>query len=233
MNNKLAAVGLAAGLLGGAAAGLALGVPGLAGAQSDATTTTTPATTAPDSTAPDTTAPDTTGPGTDTETAAPKDRSAWMTEALAPLVSAGTITQAQADAVIEALQAAKPEGRHGPGPGIVHASIDTAATALGVTSEELRTALRDGKSVADVAAEKGVDVQVVIDALVAEAQERIATAVSEGRITQAQADERLATLTDDITKIVNGEGRGFGRGRGPGRGGDDDANTTTTTEASS
>ena len=156
MNNKLAAVGLAAGLLGGAAAGLALGVPGLAGAQSDATTTTTPATTAPDSTAPDTTAPDTTGPGTDTETAAPKDRSAWMTEALAPLVSAGTITQAQADAVIEALQAAKPEGRHGPGPGIVHASIDTAATALGVTSEELRTALRDGKSVADVAAEKGV-----------------------------------------------------------------------------
>ncbi len=229
MNNKLAAVGLAAGLLGGAAAGLALGVPGLAGAQSDATTTTTPATTAPDTTAPDTTAPDT---GSD-ETPAPKDRSAWMTEALAPLVSAGTITQAQADAVIEALQAAKPEGRHGPGPGIVHASIDTAAEALGVTSEELRTALRDGKSVADVAGEKGVDVQVVIDALVAEAQERIATAVSDGRITQAQADERLATLTDDVTKIVNGEGRGFGRGRGPGRGGDDDANTTTTTEASS
>ena len=229
MNNKLAAVGLAAGLLGGAAAGLALGVPGLAGAQSDATTTTTPATTAPDTTAPDTTAPDT---GSD-ETPAPKDRSAWMTEALAPLVSAGTITQAQADAVIEALQAAKPEGRHGPGPGIVHASIDTAAKALGVTSEELRTALRDGKSVADVAGEKGVDVQVVIDALVAEAQERIATAVSDGRITQAQADERLATLTDDVTKIVNGEGRGFGRGRGPGRGGDDDTNTTTTTEASS
>ena len=156
-----------------------------------------------------------------------------MTEALAPLVAAGTITQAQADAVIEALQAAKPEGRHGHGPGIVHASLDTAATALGITSEELRTALREGKSVADVAGEKGVDVQVVIDALVAEAQERIATAVSEGRITQAQADERLATLTDDITKIVNGEGRGFGRGRGPGRGGDDDATTTTTTEASS
>ena len=155
-----------------------------------------------------------------------------MTEALAPLVSAGTITQAQADAVIEALQAAKPEGGHGHGPGIVHASIDTAAKALGVTSEELRTALRDGKSVADVAGEKGVDVQVVIDALVAEAQERIATAVSDGRITQAQADERLATLTDDITKIVNGEGRGFGRGRGPGRDGDDDDAPTTTTTAS-
>ena len=57
--------------------------------------------------------------------------------------------------------------------------------------------------------------------------------MSEGRITQAQADERLATLTDDITKIVNGEGRGFGRGRGPGRGGEGDDATTTTTEASS
>ena len=156
-----------------------------------------------------------------------------MTEALAPLVAGGTITQAQADAVVEALQAAKPEGRHGPGRGIVHASLDTAATALGVTSEELRAALREGKSVADVAGEQGVDVQVVIDALAAEAQERIATAVSEGRITQAQADERLATLTDDITKIVNGEGRGFGRGRGPGRGGEGDDATTTTTEASS
>jgi hypothetical protein len=225
MNNKLAAVGLAAGLLGGAAAGLALGVPGLAGAQSDATTTTTPATTSPDTTAP---------AGTDpAETPATKDRSAWMSEALAPLVAAGTITQAQADAVIEALQAAKPERGHGHGPGIVHASLETAATALGVTTEELRTALRDGKSVADVAAEKGVDVQVVIDALVADAQERIATAVSDGRITQAQADARLATLTDDITKIVNGEGRGFGRGRGPGRGGDEDAPAPPTTEASS
>ena len=230
MNNKLAAVGLAAGLLGGAAAGLALGVPGLAGAQSDVTTTTTPATTAPDTTAPDTTAPDT---GSD-ETPAPKDRSAWMTDALAPLVAAGTITQAQADAVIEALQAAKPEGPHGHGPGIVHAGLDTAAKALGITTEELRTALRDGKTVADVAADKGVDVQVVIDALVADAQARIATAVSDGRITQAQADERLATLTDDITKIVNGEGRGFGRGRGPDRDGDDDdAPTTTTTQPSS
>ena len=224
MNNKLAAVGLAAGLLGGAAAGLALGVPGLAGAQSDVTTTTTPATTAPDTTAPDT--------GSD-ETPAPEDRSAWMTEALAPLVAAGTITQAQADAVIEALQAAKPEGHHGHGPGIVHAGLDTAAKALGITTEELRTALRDGKTVADVAAEKGVEVQVVIDALVADAQARIATAVSEGRITQAQADERLATLTDDITKLVNGEGRGFGRGRGPRPGGDDDGSTPPTTEASS
>jgi hypothetical protein len=216
MNHKLAAAGLAVGLLGGAAAGLALGVPGLAGAQSDSTTTTAPATT---------TAP---SDGSGGERSA--GRSEWMAEALAPLVSAGTITQAQADAVIEALEAAKPAGkgggRHG-GHGHGFASLTAAAEALGMTREELATELRDGKTIAEVAAEKGVDVQTVIDAMVSAAKERLAEAVSEGRITQEQADERLATLTDDITKVVNGE-LPVGPGRGPGHDGDE--STTSTTE---
>jgi hypothetical protein len=41
--NRLAAFGLVAGLLGGAAAGIALGVPNFAGAQTADTTTTAPA----------------------------------------------------------------------------------------------------------------------------------------------------------------------------------------------
>ena len=47
------------------------------------------------------------------------DRGKWMTDALAPLVQDGTITQAQADAVTKALQDAKPQGGHG-GPGGDH-----------------------------------------------------------------------------------------------------------------
>ncbi|HLF41689.1 MAG TPA: hypothetical protein VI854_09490, partial [Acidimicrobiia bacterium] len=90
-SNRLAAFGLVAGLLGGGAAGLAFGVPGLAGAQTDESTTTT-------------------------ETPATAARGQWMRDALAPLVEQGTISQSQADAVISALEEARPaRGPHGPG----------------------------------------------------------------------------------------------------------------------
>ena len=47
-----------------------------------------------------------------------------------------------------------------------------AAETIGVEPSELREALRDGKSIADVAEEHGVDPQAVIDAIVAKAAER-------------------------------------------------------------
>src|SRR3954470_13222462 len=69
-----------------------------------------------------------------------------------------------------------PHGRFGGG-GV---RLETAATALGITPEELRTELEAGKTIAQVANEKGVDVQKVIDALVAEATTRITDAVNNG-----------------------------------------------------
>ncbi|MGH8993700.1 MAG: hypothetical protein ACRDZ7_19485 [Acidimicrobiia bacterium] len=209
--HRLAALGLAAGLFGGGAAGLALGLPVFAGAQE------APSTTAPD---PGPAAPD---PGP----AAPakRDRAAWMRDALAPLVEKGTITQEQADAVIAALDAAKPAKGflHGPkghgfGRGVLGAGLDVAAKTVGVTPEELRTALRDGKSVADVAKDKGVDPAKVVDALVAEVKTRLDESVAAGRITRAQADEKLPMITEGIRAFVNGEGPIKGRGFfGPGR----------------
>jgi hypothetical protein len=93
-----------------------------------------------------------------------------------------------------------------------------------MTESDLRTQLRSGKSLAAVAKGRGVDVQKVVDALVAEAKQRLADAVKNGRLTQAQADQRLKNLTARITAKVNatrpdGPGRfgpgGFGPG-GPG-----------------
>ena len=48
---------------------------------------------------------------------APAPKADWIPTALAPLVSAGTITQAQADAVSDALAKAKPARPDGGGPG--------------------------------------------------------------------------------------------------------------------
>lgn len=83
--------------------------------------------------------------------------------------------------------------------------LSIAAEALGVSEADLRTALEGGKTIAQVAQEQGVDVNTVIDALVADAQ---------------------TNLRDRITAMVNGErpagggqqGRG-GRGGPGGRGG--------------
>lgn len=87
--------------------------------------------------------------------------------------------------------------------------VTTAAEVLGMTAEELRAELQAGKSIADVAAEKGVDKQKVIDALVAAASARI--------------DEMKAQLPDRMADLVERDGPvgrpgGPGHHRGPGRG---------------
>ena len=57
--------------------------------------------------------------------------------------------------------------------------------------------------------------QKVIDAIVASDKAEIDAAVQAGTMTQAQADERLANLTQHVTDEVNGMAGGPG-GRGHG-----------------
>ena len=96
--------------------------------------------------------------------------------------------------------------------------LEVAATALGMTTTELQTAMAGGSSLAQVAAQKGVAVQKVIDALVADVKADINQAVTDGKLTQAEADVRLAEVATRVTAMVNGEGRSFGDRQG-GRGG--------------
>ena len=98
--------------------------------------------------------------------------------------------------------------------------LDAAATALGMTVEELRTALVAGTSLADVAATKGVAVQKVIDAIVAAETAELKQHVADGKLTQARADELLAGLLARVTAMVNVDVPAFGRG-GRGFGGED------------
>jgi len=107
----------------------------------------------------------------------------------------------------------------GPGQKDDKPRLEAAAKALGVSEAELQTARREGKSLAQVAQSKGVDVQVVIGALVGEAKAQLAEAVKSGRLTQAQADERIASLERRITEMMNRPG-GFHPGKG-GKGGKD------------
>lgn len=83
-------------------------------------------------------------------------------------------------------------------------NLGTAAEAIGIEEADLKAALQDGDSIADVAEANGVNVDDVIDAMVDAKTERIAEKVEAERITQEQADEKLAELEDKITDRVNG-----------------------------
>lgn len=158
----------------------------------------------------------------------------WVTDALNGLVGNGTIDQAQADAVAQALADARPaddgggRGHHG-GPG---RNLAAAATALGISEADLRTALDSGQTIAQVASDKGVDVQVVIAALVAEANTHIDAEVASGELTQAEADAKKADVVQRVTDMVNNvrpAGGPDGHGHGHGPDGDAPAESTTTT----
>jgi hypothetical protein len=153
---------------------------------------------------------------TDTTTEdAPVEMGARLREALQGLVDGGTITDAQADAVTAHLVENRPErgefrdgeghGDHRGGPGMFGRGVASEALTdlLGIDGEELRTQLRDGATLAEIAEEQGVEVQAVVDELVAEVTERVDNAVENGRIDQAEADEKLAEAEAKITDMVN------------------------------
>jgi hypothetical protein len=79
------------------------------------------------------------------------------------------------------------------------------AEAIGISTDDLRAALRDGQTLAEVAEANDVDPQQLVDRLVANGTERLDAAMAAGRIDQAAADERKASLPDRATDLVNGE----------------------------
>lgn len=84
----------------------------------------------------------------------------WVDDALGGLVDDGTITRDQADAVETALADARPERGHGfrhlPG-------LEAATEVLGLSAEEVRAALGEGQTLAEVAEEQGVAVEDLVN----------------------------------------------------------------------
>jgi polyhydroxyalkanoate synthesis regulator phasin len=135
----------------------------------------------------------------------------WVEDALGGLVEDGTITQEQADAVEEALEDAHPgpglRGGFGHHPGWFGfgGDLSTLADSLGLDEDELRSELREGKTIAEVAEEQDVDVADVVDDIVEAQQERVDEAVANGDLTQDEADDIMAGAEARVTAFVNGE----------------------------
>jgi polyhydroxyalkanoate synthesis regulator phasin len=142
-------------------------------------------------------------------------------------VDAGKLTQDQADMLKERgfnlAPAFGPRGGMRLGFGGVDL-IDSAASILGISADDLMTQLKDGQSLADVATAQGVSVDTLKSGLLAQVKSGLDTLVSDGKITQSQADGIYSRTESNIDNIVNATGplpggcpRG-GPGFGPGFG---------------
>jgi hypothetical protein len=108
-------------------------------------------------------------------------------------------------------------GNHGEKRGKNHegAKLDLSATAtlLGLSSPaDLKAALVSGKSIADLAAEKGVPVQSVIDLQVTQIVKNLDQKLADNKITQVEYDKQKANITKIATKIVNDKEDGSKQG---------------------
>jgi ElaB/YqjD/DUF883 family membrane-anchored ribosome-binding protein len=129
------------------------------------------------------------------------------------------ITQARSDAGLPANGQGFPGGfERGRGPrGGFGLDLNAAATAIGITPEQLRTELA-GKSLAQVAQAHGKTANDVATALKNAANQRFDQAVSAGRLTADQANTRKQDAAQRIDQLVNqvfpqrGPGGAFGIG---------------------
>jgi hypothetical protein len=150
-----------------------------------------------------------------------------VTSVLATLVRAGTITQAQSDAITSALavaEATRPtigggvggsgsddaaEGPDNDGPDMggmggvgfnLTQDLSIITTTLGITQVQLEADIMAGQSLATIA---GAKTAALIAALVAGETVNINAKVTAGVLTQAQATTLIAGLTAEVTTAVN------------------------------
>jgi hypothetical protein len=86
---------------------------------------------------------------------------------------------------------------------IAHAVVAISAKTIGVSDQSLVTDLRSGTSIADVASEHGVSAQTVVNALVNAADSALGEAVTNHKLTSAQATKIEAALPGRVTTLVN------------------------------
>ena len=138
------------------------------------------------------------------------------------LLAAGSAS-AQGGGTVNPLRSPLCTPRAEEGQGGESGNLAVVAQALGIDEAVLKAALKSGKTIADVAQANNVPVANVIAAIVADRQAHIAQAVVDGKLTQAQANEKLEYLTAKVTESVSNLPRngsnGGGRGNTGGNGG--------------
>ena len=107
------------------------------------------------------------------------------------------------------------------------AVADAVAQFLGLTPEAIAAERAAGQSLADIAEQQGKDTGGLVQTILSAKESQIQQAVTDGRLTQEQADTMLKTMTERVTERVADPAMGprggngsspAGRGRGMGAG---------------
>jgi hypothetical protein len=100
--------------------------------------------------------------------------------------------------------------------------VAVAADVLDMEQTALVAELQSGKTIAQVAEEHNVALSEIVDAFIASQTEWLASQVENGRLTQEQADARLAIMEANVTARLNQpwspQGPGAGNASGAGNG---------------
>ncbi|MBM3133784.1 MAG: DUF2680 domain-containing protein [Chloroflexi bacterium] len=112
-----------------------------------------------------------------------------------------------------------PRGGHGPmdlgGPAWGgQSTLDAVSQLLGLTPEQIHEQRLAGKSLAQIAQEKGVSEAKLIETILAAKKAVLDSLVSAGKLTQAQADAMYAHMQTQVPTAVERTSVGPANGRG-------------------
>jgi hypothetical protein len=136
---------------------------------------------------------------------------AWnesATEIIDEKVASGELDEDVAEEIKERIAESEgiwlPRGPHGPhhGPGLMLVGY-AAQEVLDTEQGELREAFADGKSLLDVAIEKGFTEQEFTDAMLASIKAELDEKVADGALDQDKADEIYERISENISDIIN------------------------------
>jgi lambda repressor-like predicted transcriptional regulator len=100
--------------------------------------------------------------------------------------------------MVQSTDAPKRDGRRGGG--VVREAV---TSYLDTPVEEIREAREGGTSLAQIAESEGKSADGLEQAIIAAAKEKTTDAVESGRLTQAEADDRLSELESSVSEMVH------------------------------
>lgn len=114
-------------------------------------------------------------------------------------------------------------GPDGQGPGGHGPNMDSMASILGITVDELRAEMESGKTLEEIVSAYGLTMDQVHEKMLELRKTEIAQAVADGKMTQEQADQMLERLEKGPAGPPPGEPGNGGPGGHGGPGGPNDS----------
>jgi hypothetical protein len=136
------------------------------------------------------------------------DAAERMNRFLGAAVSNIVISMLEARAEGKTWEVAAPD----PNFGLQRTLFAAIVEAAGIDQQSMMEQLRGGKSLIEIVEASGTDLDVIVGQVVSAETERIGQAVTDGSMTQAEADEGLAGLRERVKEMLEGTFQFGGRG---------------------